>query len=60
MPMDNPSMANSLGEGDTPLVLMEKTGDDLGLDSLWYNNIVQEKARNSHYFGISVSHFILL
>lgn len=35
MPMDNPSMANSLGEGDTPLVLLEKTGDALGLDSLW-------------------------
>ena len=35
MPMDDPSMANSLGEGDTPLVLMEKTGDALGLDSLW-------------------------
>ena len=28
-------MANSLGEGDTPLVLLEKTGDALGLDSLW-------------------------
>jgi threonine synthase len=28
-------MANSLGEGDTPLVLMEKTGDSLGLNTLW-------------------------
>lgn len=33
--MDDPSMANSLGEGDTPLVLLEKTGDELGLGSLW-------------------------
>ena len=35
MPMDNPSMANSLGEGDTPLVRLETTGESLGLDSLW-------------------------
>lgn len=35
MPMDNPAMANSLGEGDTPLVLMEKTGEELGLETLW-------------------------
>lgn len=35
LPMDDPSMANSLGEGDTPLVMLEKTGATLGLDSLW-------------------------
>ena len=33
--MDNPSVANSLGEGDTPIVSLEKTGEALGLNSLW-------------------------
>lgn len=35
LPMDDPSSANSLGEGDTPLVFLEKTGEELGLGSLW-------------------------
>ena len=35
LPMDDPSTANSLGEGDTPLVLLEKTGEELGVGSLW-------------------------
>lgn len=35
LPINDLSMANSLGEGDTPLVLMEKTGDSLGLNTLW-------------------------
>ena len=34
-PMSDLSTANSLGEGDTPLVLLETTGDALGLNSLW-------------------------
>lgn len=33
--MDDPSAANSLGEGDTPLVSLERTAGELGLGSLW-------------------------
>ncbi len=33
--MDDLLSANSLGEGDTPLVLLEKTGSELGLETLW-------------------------
>ena len=35
LPMDESSMVNSLGEGDTPIVSLEKTGEALGLNSLW-------------------------
>ncbi len=35
LPMDDPMAVNSLGEGDTPLVLLEKTGEALGLNTLW-------------------------
>lgn len=35
LPMADPIMANSLGEGDTPLVFLEKTCEQLGLGSLW-------------------------
>ena len=33
--MEDPTRSNSLGEGDTPVVLLEKTGEALGLRSLW-------------------------
>jgi threonine synthase len=35
LPMTDPMLANSLGEGDTPLVFLEKTCEELGLGSLW-------------------------
>ncbi len=35
LPMSDPTKANSLGEGDTPLIFMEKTRASLGLNSLW-------------------------
>jgi len=35
LPMDEPLMSNSLGEGDTPIIFLEKTGEALGLGSLW-------------------------
>jgi len=35
LPMDDRSMANSLGEGDTPLVSLERTAGELRLGSLW-------------------------
>ncbi len=35
LPMHDPTRSNSLGEGDTPVVLLEKTGEALGLHSLW-------------------------
>jgi len=35
LPISDHSSANSLGEGDTPLVFLEKTGEELGLGSLW-------------------------
>jgi threonine synthase len=35
LPIDDPLAINSLGEGDTPLVLLEKTGESLGLNTLW-------------------------
>ena len=35
LPMHDPALSNSLGEGDTPVVLLEKTGESLGLKSLW-------------------------
>jgi threonine synthase len=35
LPMDEPEMINSLGEGNTPIVSLEKTGEALGLNSLW-------------------------
>jgi threonine synthase len=35
LPIVDPALANSLGEGDTPLVFLEKTGESLGLGSLW-------------------------
>ena len=35
LPMDDPTKANSLGEGDTPMIFMEKTRTSLGLNSLW-------------------------
>ena len=35
LPMDEPLNSNSLGEGDTPLVFLDKTCEQLGLGSLW-------------------------
>ncbi|MDA1278624.1 MAG: pyridoxal-phosphate dependent enzyme [Chloroflexi bacterium] len=35
LPLDDPQQANSLGEGDTPLLSLEKTAKELGLKSLW-------------------------
>lgn len=35
LPMDDPVLANSLGEGDTPAVSLDKTAKELGLGSLW-------------------------
>ncbi|MBL7042630.1 MAG: pyridoxal-phosphate dependent enzyme [Pirellulaceae bacterium] len=35
LPMDDRSTANSLGEGDTPLVSLGRTAEELGLRSLW-------------------------
>ncbi len=35
LPMDDPTLANSLGEGDTPLVSLERTAEELGLEWLW-------------------------
>lgn len=35
MPMADPATANSLGEGDTPLVSLDKTRVELGLSALW-------------------------
>lgn len=35
LPMDEPLNSNSLGEGDTPLVFLDKTCYELGLGSLW-------------------------
>ena len=35
LPMDEPLHSNSLGEGNTPLVFLEKICEELGLGSLW-------------------------
>lgn len=35
LPMGEPLNSNSLGEGDTPLVFLDKTCEQLGLGSLW-------------------------
>ncbi len=35
LPMDDPTITNSLGEGDTPLVSLERTAEELGLEWLW-------------------------
>ena len=34
LPIDDPALANSLGEGDTPVVSLERTAGELGLDWL--------------------------
>ena len=33
--MDDPTLANNLGEGDTPVVSLERTAEELGLEWLW-------------------------
>ncbi len=35
LPMDDGSRANTLGEGDTPLVSLGRTAEELGLGALW-------------------------
>jgi threonine synthase len=35
LPIDDPALANSLGEGDTPVVSLERTAGELGLEWLW-------------------------
>ena len=35
LPMDEPLNSNSLGEGDTPLIFLDKICNELGLGSLW-------------------------
>ncbi|MCI0835365.1 MAG: pyridoxal-phosphate dependent enzyme, partial [Chloroflexi bacterium] len=35
LPVDDPLTVNSLGEGDTPVVSLERTAESLGLEWLW-------------------------
>jgi len=35
LPVDDPTLVNSLGEGDTPAVSLDRTAEELGLESLW-------------------------
>ncbi len=35
LPVDDPELINSLGEGDTPVVSLERTASELGLEWLW-------------------------